>query len=228
MIERLGSVLPAEATTLISDSLQRSIDAPGRGIVTTLVGALIAVWSVTSAASTLMEGVTTAFDREDERSFVRRRLLSLLLAACLALSAVLVVGLLVVEAHIERWVGDATELRPSDPLYLVDGTMADPGRCAALSVRGAAAGRSGRETAGWRLVLPGAFVALLIWLAASAGFALYTAHFASYEKTWGSLAAVVVTLIWLWLTSAALLFGAEVNAEVQRVARAGPEPAPPA
>jgi len=53
---------------------------------------------------------------------------------------------------------------------------------------------------------------------ASAGFALYSANFASFDKTWGTLAAVVVTLVWLWLTSAAVLFGAEVNAEAQRLA----------
>ena len=68
----------------------------------------------------------------------------------------------------------------------------------------------------WQLVTPGAAVSLVIWLAASGGFAFYTAHFGSYNKTWGTLSAVVITLIWLWLTSLALLFGAEVNAAVQR------------
>ena len=61
---------------------------------------------------------------------------------------------------------------------------------------------------------------MLVWLAASAGFAVYSANFGSYEKTWGTLSAVVVTLIWLWLTSAALLFGAEVNAEATTRERA--------
>ena len=56
----------------------------------------------------------------------------------------------------------------------------------------------------------------MIWLVASGGFAVYTSHFGSYNKAWGTLSAVVITLIWLWLTSLALLFGAEVNAAVQR------------
>jgi membrane protein len=60
--------------------------------------------------------------------------------------------------------------------------------------------------------LPGALVAVAVWLVASGGFAVYAANFGSYNKSWGTLSAVVVTLIWLWLTSAALLFGAEVNA----------------
>lgn len=72
----------------------------------------------------------------------------------------------------------------------------------------------------WQLITPGAIAALVIWLAASGGFAVYTANFGSYNKTWGTLSAVVVTLIWLWLTKAVLLFGAEINAEAQRLAAA--------
>ncbi|TMM19328.1 MAG: YihY/virulence factor BrkB family protein [Actinobacteria bacterium] len=58
--------------------------------------------------------------------------------------------------------------------------------------------------------------ALVIWLVASGAFAFYTSRFGSYNKTWGSLAAVVVMLTWLWLSSVALLLGAEVNAEAER------------
>jgi membrane protein len=69
----------------------------------------------------------------------------------------------------------------------------------------------------WTEVVPGAAVAVSVWLGASGGFAYYAASFGSYNKSWGTLAGVVVTLVWLWLTSTALLFGAEVNAETRRV-----------
>lgn len=82
------------------------------------------------------------------------------------------------------------------------------------------AGRRYVEQPRWQLITPGAIAALVIWLAASGGFAVYTANFGSYNKTWGTLSAVVVTLIWLWLTKAVLLFGAEINAEAQRLAAA--------
>ena len=68
----------------------------------------------------------------------------------------------------------------------------------------------------WRFVTPGSVVAILMWLVVSGGFALYTSSFASYEKTWGSLTAVIVTLTWLWLGGLALLFGGELNAEAER------------
>jgi membrane protein len=68
----------------------------------------------------------------------------------------------------------------------------------------------------WEFLTPGSVVAVVLWLAASAGFAVYTATFASYNKTWGSLAAVIVMLTWLWITGMALLLGAEINAEAER------------
>ena len=68
----------------------------------------------------------------------------------------------------------------------------------------------------WRFLSFGAVFALLVWLAASGAFAFYASRFGSYNKTWGSLSAVVVMLTWLWLSSVALLFGAEINAEAER------------
>jgi membrane protein len=68
----------------------------------------------------------------------------------------------------------------------------------------------------FRWVSAGAFVAILVWVAASVGFAFYVANFSSYNKTYGSLAGVIVALLWLWLTNLALLFGAELDAELER------------
>jgi membrane protein len=68
----------------------------------------------------------------------------------------------------------------------------------------------------WQFITPGSVITLFIWLVASGLFAIYTSMFGSYNKTWGTLAAVIVMLTWLWLTALALLFGAEVNAEAER------------
>jgi membrane protein len=68
----------------------------------------------------------------------------------------------------------------------------------------------------WEFVTPGALLAVVVWLAASGGFAFYTSRFASYNKTWGSIAAVIIMLTWLWLSALALLVGGEINAETQR------------
>ena len=74
------------------------------------------------------------------------------------------------------------------------------------------------ERRGWTFVTPGAVTAAVVWLVASVGFSFYASRFGSYDKTWGTLSAVVVLLIWLWLAGLALLFGAEVDAGAERIA----------
>jgi membrane protein len=69
---------------------------------------------------------------------------------------------------------------------------------------------------GFRWLSPGGILAVAAWLIASAGFALYVANFSSYNKTYGALAAVVVFLVWLWISNIAILLGAEFNAELER------------
>ena len=66
------------------------------------------------------------------------------------------------------------------------------------------------------MITPGSAVAVVTWVIASAGFALYVANFSSYDKTYGSLGAVVTLLVWVWISNLALLFGMELNAERER------------
>jgi membrane protein len=68
----------------------------------------------------------------------------------------------------------------------------------------------------FRWVTPGGILAIVIWLVASAGFAFYVANFSSYNKTYGSLAALIIFLVWVWISNIAILLGAELNAELER------------
>jgi membrane protein len=69
---------------------------------------------------------------------------------------------------------------------------------------------------GFKWITPGSFLALLVWLIASAGFAFYVANFASYNKTYGTMAGVIVFLVWLWISNLAILLGLEFDAETAR------------
>jgi membrane protein len=69
---------------------------------------------------------------------------------------------------------------------------------------------------GFRWITPGGVLALVLWIAASAAFALYVANFSSYNKTYGALGGVIAFLVWLWITNIAILLGAEMNSEVER------------
>ena len=215
LVSRAGIVLPSEATTLLQQSLERATQQPRRGAVLTVLGLGLGIWTTTSAATTLMQSLTTTYDREDSRGFVRKRAVAFAIVAALALGAALVLGLLVFGPYLERWLGSATG---ASGVAWIWWTAQWPILVGGLLFAFAVVLYLGPdvEQPRWQLVTPGAVTALVVWLAASGGFALYTAWFGSYDKSWGTLSAVVVTLIWLWLTSAALLFGAEVNAEVRR------------
>lgn len=218
LIERAQTVMPGEAASLLRDSLQRTSSSTGSGLLMTAVGFGLAIWTTTSAATVLMKGVTTAFDGEERRSFARKRLLALGIVIALVVAAALVVGLLVLGPHLETWIGDAVGL-PSLTSWLW-WTLQWPLLVGGLLFVFAVVLYLGPDVdqPGWKWITPGAVTALVAWLLASGAFAVYSANFGSYEKTWGTLSAVVVTLVWLWLTSAAILFGAEVNAEAQRLA----------
>ncbi len=217
LMGRLGSVMPDEAITLLRESLDRSVQSQRGGLAMTVLGFGLALWTTTSAAATLMTATTKAFDREDRRGFVRKRLVALVIVVALGIGAALVLSLLVFGPHIQHWIGDATGM-PTLVAWLW-WTLQWPLLVAGILFAFAVALALGPDVdqRRWQLVTPGAVTALVLWLVASGAFAVYTSRFGSYDKGWGTISAVVVTLVWLWLTSAALLFGAEINAEGQRL-----------
>jgi membrane protein len=219
VVDKAGEVMPAEAASLLGDSLTRSSESSGGGLLMTAVGFVLALWTTTSAATTLMTGLNRAFEEDDARTFVRKRLIAFLIVLALVACAALVVVFLVLGPHVERWVGSA--LGAESVTAWTWWTAQWPILVSALLFAFALVLYLGPSVSqgGWKHVAPGATVAVVVWLAASAGFSFYAANFGSYNKSWGTLSAVVVTLVWLWLTSASILFGAEVNAEVRKLAR---------
>jgi membrane protein len=216
VVDHLGNVMPSQATQLLHGSLTRLDHRPSTSIAMTLVGFVLAVWATTGAMTSYMTAVNIAYDRRDSRPFVKKRLIALAMVACIGTAFVLVAVFLLFGPQIEKHVGDALGIE--GVLSYVWWSAQWPILIAGLLTAFACLLWLGPAVPQrrWRWVTPGSAVAAVIWLAVSAAFAVYTARFGSYNKTWGSLSAVIVMLTWLWLTGLALLFGAELNAEIER------------
>jgi membrane protein len=217
IVDKLGGVVPQEALTLIEDSLRRVTEQQsGAGITMTVVGAVLALWSVTGAMDTLMWALNAAYDREETRGFVKRRLTALAMVALMLLAFGLAFGLLVLGPVLSGWIGSAAGLESF--VEWLWWTAQWPVLVLGLLFCFAAVLYLGPDVdhPRWRFLTFGTVLAVVVWLLASGAFAVFVSRFGSYNKAWGSLATVIVMLTWLWLSGLALLFGAEVNAEAER------------
>lgn len=216
LMQHLGQIAPKETVTLLNDSLQRLNDHPATSIAMTIVGFLIALWATTGAMNAFITGLNIAYDRKDSRNFVKKRIVALQMTACMIVAFLLVFGLLVLGPVLSKWVGNA--VGASGVVSAIWWAAQWPVLLVGLLAAFATLLYLGPDVdqPKWRFVTPGALLAVVAWLTASGLFAVYTSLFSSYNKTWGSLAAVIIMLTWLWLTGLALLFGAELNAEVER------------
>jgi membrane protein len=219
IIDKLGSVIPAEAVTLLESSLERTTQEGG-GLTLILVGGAVALWTASGVANAVMRALNRVHDVEETRGFVRQRLVALTMVLIALIAFALVFGLLILGPKLSGWIGEAVGAETAVQWAWLLGQW--PILIVGLLVAFATALFLGPniEDRHWSFLSLGAGLAVFLWLVASGGFAIYLAFFGSYNKTWGSLAAVIIMLTWLWLSALALLFAAEFDAEAQRVRRA--------
>jgi membrane protein len=211
-IEDLFGALPEEARQLLTDQLTAVSGSSGGALsVGIVVSILLSLWAAAGGMGHLVEAVNIAYGERESRGFVRRKLRDV----ALTLGAI-VFGLLALGAI----AGLPVLLRSLDapaPVRWALGLLVWPVLGAGLAVGLAVLYRVGpdRDDPEWRWVSWGAVIAVVLWVIASIAFQVYTANFASYNKTYGSLAAVVVLLMWLWLSAYVVLLGAQINAEME-------------
>ena len=214
---KLAGLVPREALTLIDESLRRVTEnQASSGIAMVVVGTVLAVWSLTGAMQTLMWALNSAYERDETRGFLKRRLTAFVMVVLMLFAFTLAFGLLVLGPHLSGWIGDAIGLEAL--VAWLWWTAQWPVLILGLLVAFAAILYLGPNVdhPRWQFLTFGTALAVLVWLLASGAFAVYVSQFGSYNKAWGSLAAVIVMLTWLWLSALALLFGAELNAEAER------------
>src|SRR5208283_4442083 len=211
-LRQLSAVIPGGGMQIIGQQLQSLSSKNGGALsVGVVIGLLVSLWSASSAVKSLFDALNAIYDESEKRSFMRRTLIALAftlgLIGFLFAAIVIAAGLPAILAAVG--LGGVTDV--------VLRLLRWPLLVVLVAVLLAVIYRYGpsRTEPKWRWVSPGGIVAAVLWVLASAAFTFYAQHFGSYNKTYGSLGAVIGFMTWIWISAAVVLIGAELNAELE-------------
>ncbi|KAA1418338.1 YihY/virulence factor BrkB family protein [Mumia zhuanghuii] len=218
-VDTLLGILRDVGATSAADTLEPTLVelSKGRGAgLAFVVGLAVALWSASGYVGAFGRAMNRVYEIDEGRPVWKLRPLMLLVTVVTVILCALVALALVLTGPAAQAVGDAVGLGSTAvtvwnivkwPVILLAVVLV-----VALLYYATPNVRQPR----FRWISVGAVLAIVIWMVASVAFGFYVASFSSYDKTYGSLAGVVVFLLWLWITNLALLFGAEVDAELER------------
>ena len=216
LLENLGEFAPGPAHQILSNALDSLTQSRGSAGILFVVGLAGAIWAASGYIGAFIRASNQIWDVEEGRPIWQivplRLLVTVVMVILLAASAVAVVVTGPLADKVGKLIGiggaavTVWDIAKWPFLILVVSVMFSILYYASPNVR----------QPGFRWVTPGGLFAVVAWMVASAVFGLYVANFGSYNKTYGSLGAIIIFLVWLWLSNVALLLGAELNAEIAR------------
>ena len=213
VVSQLG---PSSAADTFSGPIQSITSSSNTSGIMAVVGIAIALWSASAYVGAFIRASNVIYETPEGRPFWKLRPLQLLITLVILVLAAITLLALVVSGPLAEAIGGAIGL--SDAAVTAYQIAKWPILIALVitifSVLYYASPNV--KIRGFKWVTPGSVVALVAWVLASVGFALYVANFGSYDKTYGTLGGIVVLLIWFWITNLAILFGHELNAERER------------
>ena len=225
LIDNLGGVTPGPAQEIATNAIQNLQDSSAAGPLA-IVGIAVALWSASNYVGAFARASNAIYEVEEGRPFFKLKPLQLAITLVVVLLVALCALAVVVTGPLAQTVGDLVGL--GDVAVTVWDIAKWPVIAAVFMLTLAllyyVAPNVKHPKFAW--ISPGAVVAVVTWVIASAGFAFYVANFGSYDKTYGALGGVIVFLTWLWISNIAILFGAELNAETERgrqIAKGVPE-----
>lgn len=211
-LSAMSGIFPGGAIEIIGEQVKRIASQGGGALGFGFIfGLAISFWSANAGMKAVFDALNIVNDEEEKRSFIRLNLISLLFTLSAILFILFALGGIVVLPIIFNFIGlgDRQEWLLAIlrwPLLLIGVTLG-----LSLVYR---FGPS-RDKAEWRWITPGGLVASILWIGVSMLFSWYVSNFGSYNKTYGSLGAVIGFMTWIWLSSIIVLLGAEINAEME-------------
>jgi membrane protein len=205
----LQYVLPEAALQLVGDQMLRLAAARHTGLgVAFLVSLVVSLWSANAGMKALIVGLNVAFEEREKRSLIRLNLLSLSFTVGMLVFLLASIGAIVEAPLALAFLG-----HQNLALSVLRWPMLVLAAVAGLALLYRFGPSRNHEQ--WRWVSWGSVAAALLWLVASLLFSFYVAHFGSYDRTYGSLGAAVGFMTWIWISTITVLFGAELNSEIE-------------
>src|SRR5262245_54729349 len=217
----LANVLPGEALALIQDNVTSLVSTPRGGLLS--FGILAALWTSSSAITAIADALNHAYKVKEGRPFWKVRGIALLLTIGLSVFLIGSIVLLIFGPQIGGYLANLVGLGPVFeatwnilrwPVILIMVTTA----AAAIYYFTPDVEQE------WKWITPGSIFAVMTWTLASLGFSYYVNNFGSYDKTYGSIGAIIVLLTWMYVSGFFILVGGEINAEIEHASTRGKAP----
>jgi membrane protein len=207
-----SSMMPAEAYSILQDQVMHVV---AKGDVKLsfgfVLGLAVALWSANAGVKSMIDALNVVYEEDDKRSYLRLNLVSLTFTISGVVAVLIAMGVVVL---IPLWLSQFGLAHFSAAILKIS-------RWPALMI-GMLLGLSflyrygpSRRKAKWEWISTGAVFATLAWFAGSAALSYYLADFANYDATYGSLGAAIGTMMWMWMSTAVILLGAELNSEIE-------------
>jgi membrane protein len=216
VLANLQHLAPGSARDIITRAVQQLQNHSGTGSVIAVVGIVVAVWSASGYVAAFIRAANAVYDIPEGRPVWKVLPVRVGVTVVLMVLAVISSLIVVFTGGVARRAGQALGI--GDTALTVWSIAKWPVLVLLVTVMIAILywATPNAKVKGFRWITPGSFLALLIWMAASVGFAFYVSNFASYNKTYGTMAGVIVFLVWLWISNLAILLGLEFDAETVR------------
>jgi len=216
LLENVSEIAPGPAKEILTSTIQNLEGSQGAAGVAFAIGLAVALYSASGYISAFSRASNSIYEIEEGRPFWKLKPIQIGITLVLLILLIVIAAAVTISGPLAEEVGKvfglgsqaATiwDIAKIPVILLAVSFMIAFLYWAAPNV----------QQPGFKFISPGGIVALVLWIVASLLFAFYVANFASYNKTYGSLGGVIVFLVWLWITNLAILFGAELNAELQR------------
>ncbi|MET7986601.1 MULTISPECIES: YihY/virulence factor BrkB family protein [unclassified Streptomyces] len=216
VLDNINQLAPGSARDILTRAVEQLQGNAGIGSIAAIVGLMVAVWSASGYVAAFIRAANAVYDMPEGRPVWKVLPVRLGVTIVLLLLAVASALIVVFSGGVARHAG--ATLGIGDTALTVWSIAKWPVLVLLVTVMIAILywACPNAKVKGFKWITPGSFLALLIWMIASAGFAFYVANFGSYNKTYGTMAGVVIFLVWLWISNLAILLGLEFDAEAVR------------